>query len=214
MKKLELIQKIGKERLITVFRGTGVEEATLTSEVLLKAGVKFIEVTINTPNGFFVLESLIKKFGGQGHFGAGTVLDSESAIQSFRHGAEFLVTPTMNPDVIRAANRYGKPCIIGALTPTEILNAYLLGADLVKVFPASVVGPKYIKAVLGPLNHIPLVPTGGVSLTNVREFIDAGAYAVGVGGELIDKKAIKEGNFQKIETDAKKFLDLLKGPQE
>jgi len=209
MKKSELIQKIGKEKLITILRGTGLEETTKTTETLLKAGVKFIEVTLNTRNASFILNSLTKEFGADGHFGAGTVLDAESAIEALRNGAEFLVTPTVNPEVIRAANKYGKPCVIGALSPTEILSAYKLGADLVKVFPASIVGPKYIKAVLGPLNHIPLVPTGGISLNNVQEFMEAGAYAVGVGGELIDKKAIKEGNFEKIFADAKKFVELL-----
>jgi 2-dehydro-3-deoxyphosphogluconate aldolase/(4S)-4-hydroxy-2-oxoglutarate aldolase len=210
MKKSELIQEIGKEKLIVILRGTGLEEATKTTETLLKVGVKFIEVALNTRNASFILNSLAKEFGADGHFGAGTVLDAGSAIESFRNGAEFLVTPTVNPEVIRVANKYGKLCIIGALSPTEILSAYELGADLVKVFPASIVGPKYIKAVLGPLNYIPLVPTGGISLNNVQEFMEAGAYAVGVGGELIDKTAIKEGNFEKISMDAAKFIKLLK----
>lgn len=211
MDRNKLVQEIGKEKLIVILRGTGQEESLKVVDSLIESGAKFIEVTMNTPNALSILESMASKFGGKATFGAGTILNSASAINALNSGACFVVTPTVKEEVIRSCNSMGRPCIIGAFSATEILTAYELGADLVKVFPASIVGPGYIKALRGPLNHIPLVPTGGINLENARAFIDAGAYALGVGSELVDKKAIQEGNFEKIRRDAAKLIELLKG---
>ena len=143
--------------------------------------------------------------------GAGTILDPETARMALLNGARFLVTPVLNLEVIKMSNRYSAVVIPGALTPTEILTAWEAGADLVKVFPiAQVGGPAYIRAIQGPLPHIPLVPTGGVNLQNAGEFIKAGAAAIAAGGELVDKKAVAEKKYSVIVANAQKFLAEVK----
>jgi 2-dehydro-3-deoxyphosphogluconate aldolase/(4S)-4-hydroxy-2-oxoglutarate aldolase len=152
-----------------------------------------------------------QKFGQEVLLGAGTILDPETARMALLNGARFLVTPALNLEVIRMSNRYSAVVIPGALTPTEILTAWEAGADLVKVFPiAQVGGPAYIRAIQGPLPHIPLVPTGGVNLQNAGEFIKAGAAAIAAGGELVDKKAVAEKKYSVIVANAQKFLAEVK----
>lgn len=139
--------------------------------------------------------------------GAGTVLDAPTARQAILAGAQFIVTPTVEPDVIEMAHRYGVVVIPGAMTPTEILTAWEMGADMVKVFPASILGPGYLKAVHGPLPQIPLVPTGGITAENAGEFIRAGAALVCAGGWLVDKKAVAEGRYEVITERARQLTE-------
>ena len=146
--------------------------------------------------------------------GAGTVLDGPTARQAILAGAQFLVTPTVKPDVIEMAHRYGVVAIAGAMTPTEILTAWEAGADMVKVFPANVLGPGYLKAVHGPLPQIPLVPTGGVTAETAGEFIRAGAAIVCAGGWLVDTKAITEGRYEILTDRARELVDAVSKAKE
>jgi len=141
--------------------------------------------------------------------GAGTVLDPETARAAILSGAQFIVTPALNPKTIELCRRYGKPIIPGALTPTEILTAWEAGADMVKVFPADSMGPGYIKAILAPLPQIRLVPTGGVSAENAAQFLKAGATALGVGGNLVNKQAVARGDWAAITAEAQKLVQAV-----
>jgi 2-dehydro-3-deoxyphosphogluconate aldolase/(4S)-4-hydroxy-2-oxoglutarate aldolase len=152
-----------------------------------------------------------EKYGDKVLLGAGTILDPETCRAALLAGAEFIVTPSLDVRVIEMAHRYSKVCTPGALTPTEVVKAWQAGADLVKIFPCGPVGgPKYIKALKGPFPHIDFVPTGGVNLETAPEFIRAGATAVAVGGELVDLKALRQGNLDAITATAHKFLEAVR----
>src|SRR5208283_3242795 len=152
-----------------------------------------------------------EKFGDKLLLGAGTILDPETARVALLAGAEFIVTPALNLQVIELARRYSKPCMAGALTPTEVVAAWQAGADLVKIFPCGPVGgAKYIKALKGPFPQIDFIPTGGVNLETTPEFIKAGASAVAVGGELVDLKALREGKLDVISTNARLHLEAVR----
>src|SRR4030042_3838169 len=192
----EVLAKILEEGVVPVIRVSSAGEAFEVAKAIKEGGISVIEVTMTVPGAMDVIKEVSQKFGQEVLLGAGTILDPETARMAFLNGARFLVTPTLNLDVIRMSNRYSAVVIPGALTPTEILTAWEAGADLVKVFPiAQVGGPAYIKAIQGPFPHIPLVPTGGVNLQNAGEFIKAGAGAGGAGGGVVDKK---EGAAEKI----------------
>lgn len=175
---------------------------------LHKGGIACLEITMTTPGALRAIEETSGEIT-EVLMGAGTVLDSPTARQAILAGAEFLVTPTVELDVIETAHRYGKVVIAGAMTPTEILTAWEAGADMVKVFPANVLGPEYLKAVRGPLPQIPLVPTGGVTAEMAGEFIRAGAAIVCAGGWLVDKKAIAEGRYEVLTARARELLNAV-----
>jgi 2-dehydro-3-deoxyphosphogluconate aldolase/(4S)-4-hydroxy-2-oxoglutarate aldolase len=151
-----------------------------------------------------------KEFGDAVLLGAGTVLDSETARAAILAGAEFVVGPTLNVDVITVCRRYNKIVVPGTLTPTEILTAWEAGADMIKVFPAGAMGPGYLKDIRGPLPQVKLMPTGGISLENAADFIKAGAVVIGVGGNLVDKKAIKTGRFDLLAERARQFVEVVR----
>ena len=178
------------------------------ARALQKGGLNCIEITMTTPGALRAIEEAKGKLGGV-LMGIGTVLDATTARQAILAGAEFLVTPTVKLDVIEVAHRYGKVVIAGAMTPSEILTVWEAGADMVKVFPASILGAKYLKAVRGPLHQIPLVPTGGITADNAGEFIKAGAAMVCAGGWLVDKKAVAEGHYEVLTKRAKQLLDVV-----
>jgi len=167
-----------------------------------------LEITMTTPGALRAIEEASDKLDGV-LMGAGTVLDGPTARQAILAGAQFLVTPTVEPDVIEMAHRYGVAVIPGAMTPTEILTAWELGADMVKIFPASILGPGYLKAVHGPLPQIPLVPTGGITADNAGEFIKAGAAVVCAGSWLVDKKAVAEGRFEVLTERARQLVEVV-----
>jgi len=175
---------------------------------LHKGGITCLEITMTAPGA---LRAIDKTSGETTEIlmGAGTVLDSPTARQAILAGAEFLVTPTVELDVIEMAHRYGKVVIAGAMTPTEILTAWEAGADMVKVFPANVLGPRYLKAVHGPLPQIPLVPTGGITTDNAGEFIKAGAAVICAGSWLVDKKAIAEGRYEILTKRARELVEAV-----
>lgn len=190
-----------------MIRAPSADAAVAVVEALLQAGLTVAEITMTVPNAIDAIGSLTKRFANKVLIGAGTVTDAETARRAVDAGAGFIVTPCLVPEVIDAARRADVAVLPGALTPTEVFEAFRLGGDMVKVFPAqSVGGAAYLRALRGPFPDIPLVPTGGVTLDNVREMFDAGAAAVGVGSELISKDALARRDYAAIGALAAQFL--------
>ncbi|HEV2416241.1 MAG TPA: bifunctional 4-hydroxy-2-oxoglutarate aldolase/2-dehydro-3-deoxy-phosphogluconate aldolase [Terriglobia bacterium] len=207
-KALEKIRSVG---LVPIVRAPSADDASRAAEAILRANIGIAEITMTVPNAIKVMEGAAAKHGREVLLGAGTVLDPETCRAAILAGAEFIVTPALNVQVIEMARRYSKPCLSGALTPTEVIATWQAGADMVKVFPCGPVGgPKYIKALKGPLPQIDFVPTGGVTLQTVPEYIRAGAAAVAVGSELLDLKALREGKLEVITELAQKFQDAVR----
>jgi 2-dehydro-3-deoxyphosphogluconate aldolase/(4S)-4-hydroxy-2-oxoglutarate aldolase len=211
MEKREVFNRMISEALIPVIRVSSAKEAIDVADALKEGGVSFLEITMTVQGAIDVIKELAQKYKDEIVMGAGTILDSETGRAALLAGAQFIVSPTLNLDLIQLAHRYSAVVIPGAMTPTEILTAWNAGADMVKVFPAAQLGgPEYLKAIRGPLPQILLVPTGGVNLQNAGAFIKAGATALGVGGELVDKKAIKDKKFNIITENARAYLKVIK----
>lgn len=213
--KQSVIDRMNHEGLIPVVRVSAPQEAMDVADALRRGGVNLIEITMTVRGALDVIKELSRMYAGNVFIGAGTVLDEETGEAAIRAGAQFLVSPNLNLDLVRLAARKGVLVIPGAMTPTEIVQAWNARADMVKVFPvAQLGGADYIKALRGPLPHIPLVPTGGVALQNAGAFIRAGAAALGVGGELIDKEAVAHRDFGSITETAKAFLKTIREARE
>lgn len=205
---LALIRELG---LIPIVRAHSPEDAFRAAEAIVSGGIHIAEITMTVPNAIRVMERVAERYGEKVLLGAGTILDPESCRIALLAGAEFIVTPSLDVRVIEVARRYSKPCFPGALTPTEVVAAWQAGADMVKIFPCGPVGgPKYIRALKGPFPQIDFVPTGGVNLETTPEFIKAGAAAVAAGGELVDAKALQEGQLEVITSNARKFVDAVR----
>ena len=203
--------KIREVGLVPIVRAPSAEDAMLAAEAIVAGNIGILEVTLTVPNAIQVIEKVADKFGDKVLLGAGTILDPETARVALLAGAQFIVTPSLNLQVIKVARRYSKPCIIGALTPTEIVTTWQAGADLVKIFPCGPVGgAKYIKALKGPFPQIEFVPTGGVNLETTPEFIKAGASAVAVGSELVDLKSLREGKLNVISANARLYVEAVR----
>lgn len=211
MEKREIFNKMMTEGLIPVIRVASALEAIDVANAIKEGGVSLIEITMSVQGAIDVIKELTQEYKDEIIMGAGTVLDPETGRAALLAGAQFIVSPTLNLDLIQLAHRYSAVVVPGAMTPTEILTAWNAGADMVKVFPAAQLGgPAYIKALRGPLPQILLVPTGGVNLQNAGAFIQAGAAALGAGGELVDKKAVKEKKFSVITENARAFLKAIR----
>lgn len=209
--KESALARIHEVAVIPIVRTPSPEEAFQAAEAIIEGGVGIAEITMTVPNAIRVMERVVERFGDKVLLGAGTILDSETCRAALLAGAEFIVMPSLDIRVIEVARRYSKVCLPGALTPTEVIAAWQAGADLVKVFPCGPVGgPKYIRALRGPLPHIGLVPTGGVTLETTPDYIKAGAAAVAVGSELVDAKAIREGHPEVITASARKFVEAVR----
>jgi 2-dehydro-3-deoxyphosphogluconate aldolase / (4S)-4-hydroxy-2-oxoglutarate aldolase len=207
-KSLEKIRAVG---LIPIVRAPSSEDASLAAEAIIRGGIGIAEVTMTVPHALRVMERVAEKYGNDVLLGAGTILDAETCRAAILAGAEFIVTPSLDLRVIEMAHRYSKPCFPGTLTPTEVVTAWQAGADMVKIFPCGPVGgPQYIKALKGPLPHIEMVPTGGVSLETAAPFIKAGATAIAVGGELVDLKSLREGKLDVVTERSKQFLEAVR----
>jgi len=209
--KEKAMKQIHDTGLIPIIRVESAEVAFKVADAFLAGGVNIIEVTMSVPGAIDVVKQLAKQFGSKVLIGTGTVVNGEMATEAIKAGSDFIVSPNYSRELIETVLRHSKPIIPGALTPTEIYEAYTFGADAVKVFPCgNVGGAEYLKAIRGPLPYIPLVPTGGVDLDTAGPMIDAGAFALGVGGAITDKKAIKEGKYEIITENVRKFLDIVK----
>ncbi len=206
MTKQEVISGLKDSGVVAVIRADKIETAEQIVEAIVKGGITAIEVTMTVPNAFDLIKKLSKKYQGSDVLvGAGSVTDVVSAKNSIDAGAKYIVGPTFDQDVVNICNEFQVPVIPGAMSPTEVVNAMKAGADIVKIFPATLFGPKIIKAIKGPIPHAPLLPTGGVNLDNVQDWFEAGACAVGVGSAL--SKGWKEGKFDQITEQAKQFKE-------
>lgn len=196
--------------VIAVVRLDSGDQLVRSAQALREGGVKVIEFTMTTPNALEMIREASKTMPSDVLLGAGTVLDPETARAAILAGAQFTVSPSLNPKVIEMCHRYSKVCVPGALTPTEILTAWECGADIVKVFPATLGGPQYFRDLAGPFPQIRLLPTGGVSLENAGAFIKAGAVAVAAGSNLVDRKAVREGRFDIITETARRYVQVVR----
>jgi 2-dehydro-3-deoxyphosphogluconate aldolase/(4S)-4-hydroxy-2-oxoglutarate aldolase len=195
--------------LVAVVRSPDSRQLVEVTRALADGGVTVVEITMTVPNALDVVRDVRQALGDRVLLGAGTILDPETARAALLAGAEYLVAPTLNLDVIRLCQRYDKLVMPGAFTPTEILTAWEAGADIIKVFPADVVGPAFFKALRGPLPQIRLMPTGGVDLRTAADFLRAGACCLGVGGQLVEPKAVAERNFDRIRDLARQYVAIV-----
>ena len=211
MNKQKVRDRIAEIGVVPVVRASSSREALIASEAVCQGGIPIVEITMTVPGAVEVIRELSKSSASEVLIGAGTVLDVETARRCLDAGAQFLVSPGLNLPTVELAVREKILIMAGALTPTEVITAWNAGSDFVKIFPCGQVGgAKYIKALKGPLPQIPLVPTGGVNLNTAAEFIEAGAAALGIGGELVQAEALKSGKSQIITENARKFVEIVK----
>jgi len=207
MSEAEVHQRIVDSGIIAILRGIPSDSATDVVRAIAAGGIDAIEITVDTPGAVEMIRRVSAEVDDV-VIGAGTVLDPETARAVQLAGAEFIVTPTVNTDVIEMCNRYDTPIATGVMTPTEALTATEAGADFCKLFPASTVGPGHVSAINGPLSDVPLVPTGGVTLDNAAAFFEAGAVALGVGSAIVDADAMDAGEFDALTEAATEFATL------
>src|ERR1700675_210193 len=210
MSKEDQLRRVLDCGIVAVVRSPDSSLLVEVARALADGGVTVVEITMSVPNALEVLRQVRQALGDRVLLGAGTVLDPETARAVLLAGAEYLVAPTINLDVIRLCRRYDKLVMPGAFTPTEVLTAWEAGADIVKVFPADVVGPAFFKAIRGPLPQIRIMPTGGVDLKTAATFLQAGACCLGVGSQLVDPEAVAQGNFDRIRELARKYAAIIK----
>jgi len=200
-------RRILETGIVAIIRGIEADVCNEVVRALAAGGVKTIEITANTPGAVEMIREISDEVDDV-VIGAGTVLDDETARAVQLAGAEFVVTPAVNTDVIETCNRYGTPIATGVMTPTEAVTATEAGADFCKLFPASTTGPGHVSAINGPLPQVPIVPTGGISLDNAAAFFEAGAVALGVGSAIVDEEAIDAGEFDVLTETASEFVAL------
>jgi len=211
MDKQKVRDRITEIGIVPVVRASSPRDARIAADAVCEGGIPIVEITMTVPGAIDVIRELTKNAASEVLVGAGTVLNAEAARRCLDAGAQFLVSPGLNLQTVELAVREGKLMMAGALTPTEIITAWEAGSDFVKVFPCGQVGgAKYIKALKGPLPQVPLVPTGGVNLDTAAEFIQAGAAALGVGGELVQAEALKSNKPEIIVENARRFLAIVK----
>lgn len=208
--KQEVLNRIKNIGLLSVIRGPSKDLTLKMVDALISGGVAGIEITYTTPQAEEVVRVLKDTYGDKIILGMGTLTKPEQAHTAKEAGANFLVSPICEPNLVKAMVRSGLVTMAGALTPTEIFQAYELGVDVVKVFPGSLTGPKYIKAIHGPFPYIEMMPTGGVSRENIKDWFDAGAVAIGAGSALCPKNLAAEGKFNEITKRAAEFVEIVK----
>jgi 2-dehydro-3-deoxyphosphogluconate aldolase / (4S)-4-hydroxy-2-oxoglutarate aldolase len=210
MPNISNLDRVLRSGVVAIIRAPSGEMLADAASALAAGGVEAIEVTFTVPKAHKVLEQVADRLGDKILLGAGTVLDPQTARTAILAGAEFIVGPNVNRRVIQLCRRYGKLVFPGAFTPTEVVAAWEAGADIVKVFPSDFVGPGYLKALAGPLPQIRLMPTGGVNLQTAPDFLRAGACALGIGGSLVEPKALAARDFARIESLARQYVELVK----
>ena len=204
------LQRVLDGGIVAIIRANSGEQLVNVARALYEGGISTIEVTFTTPGVVDVISAVRKDLGSKILLGAGTVLDPETARVALLAGAEFIVSPCVNLEVIKLAHRYDKLVMPGAYTPTEVVTAWEAGADVIKLFPADIGGAPYLKALKGPLPQVRMMPTGGVNQQTLRDFIKAGACAVGLGSQLVEKDALERGDFARIRQLASEYVQLLK----
>jgi 2-dehydro-3-deoxyphosphogluconate aldolase / (4S)-4-hydroxy-2-oxoglutarate aldolase len=206
MNREKILQEILKRKAIAVLRLKEEEKLQSVIEAIYSGGVSVIEITMTVPNAVQLIEKMSEKLDKNIIIGVGSVLNSKTAEDAIKAGAKYVVSPIFKKEIIETAHKFDVPAMPGCFTPSEIQTAFEWGADIVKVFPADIVGMEFFKAILAPMPHLKLMPTGGVNLTNVGEWLKAGACAVGIGSALLDKKAIQENNYLKLTENAKLIM--------
>jgi len=204
----ETLSQIADGGVVAVLRGVDADQLVAIAEALQAGGVDVVEITADTPAVTDLIGTLTDTFDDL-VVGTGTVLDAETAQATIAAGASFVVSPSLHEDVIETCNRYGVVCAPGVMTPTEAIRGYQAGADFVKVFPAKTVGPAHLGAMKGPLGQIPMMPTGGVGPDNAGDYVEAGAFAVGAGGALVDYEAAAHGDYEVITETAREFTRVV-----
>lgn len=207
----ELIQSLSEKKIVAIIRGLSEQKTDKTVEALAKGGIVFVEVTLNTDGALDMISRLRTRYDGALRIGAGTVLDLDQAREAVTAGAEYIISPNVDEKVINYGSEQGVHVWPGAMTPTEIVRAYNAGASVVKLFPFAFLGIDYLKEIRAPLNHIPMMATGGINLRNIRSVLDAGAFAAGLGSNLIDQKLIAESRFDELQQLAQAFTDEVRG---
>jgi 2-dehydro-3-deoxyphosphogluconate aldolase/(4S)-4-hydroxy-2-oxoglutarate aldolase len=208
---VNVLSEIYKNKIIAIIRGAKPEDVLSIAKALKKGGIRILEITMNSPGALSVIKRISGELGDEMVIGAGTVLDPETTKSALDHGAKFILSPVVDVETIKLTKKYGAVSIPGAFTPTEILNAFEAGGDIIKVFPASSIKPSYIKEIHGPLPQIPLLPTGGVNLDNIKDFNDSGAAGFGIGGSLVNsRETVTKEYLDNLTEKAVKFLKKIK----
>lgn len=207
MERQQILNSLISSGIIAVIRLSEDKKIDYIISALSEGGVKALEITMTTPNAIDIIKNISKKNKGDFLIGVGSVLDPETANTAIHSGAQFIVSPILNVDIIKMGHRYDKVVIPGAFTPTEIINAWESGGDIVKIFPATVLGPKYFKDIHGPMPQVKLSPTGGVNINNAADFIKAGAVCLGVGSALIDKKLVENSDWEELSKRAATLVE-------
>ncbi|MEC0206100.1 bifunctional 4-hydroxy-2-oxoglutarate aldolase/2-dehydro-3-deoxy-phosphogluconate aldolase [Paenibacillus lautus] len=204
---MKLTAELKREKIVAIVRGITKEQAGFVGEGLSQGGIRFMEVTMNTKGALHMIQDWRARYDGDVYVGAGTVLDVEMAKEAVSAGAQFLISPNTDLSVIEFALEQGIDVWPGAMTPTEIVAAYAAGAEIVKLFPMASLGLSFIRELQGPLNHIPLLATGGVTLDNLPDYFHAGAAAVGLGSALLPKDALMSDNMEEIKRRTAAFVE-------
>lgn len=208
---MDTLAKIKEHKLIAILRGANPDDVIRIAEALYKGGIRLLEITLNSADALKVIKEVSEKLGDKMVIGAGTVLDAKTAENAAEAGARFILSPTVNKKTIRKTKKLGAISIPGAYTPTEILKAFEWGGDIIKVFPAGSGGASYIRDIMAPLSHIPMLPTGGINLENIKEYQKAGVTGFGIGSSLVDtKKEVTDEYLQNLTETARKFVASLK----
>lgn len=210
MKKVETLNIIRETGVIAIMRAQSSDQLITAVDAIKKGGVKAIEVTMTTPGALSVIAEAKERYGSDVIFGAGSVLDPETGLAAILAGADFIVSPTLNLELIELCNRYSIPTVPGCYSPTEVLTGWEAGADFIKLFPASVGGPDLVKAILAPLPQVRIIPVGGVNLDTAAEFIRKGAAALGVGSSLVNQKLLDAGDMDELTHRAVAFIEQVK----
>ncbi len=210
MSRHDNLSRVLEGGIVAVIRAPSGDRLADVAEALLSGGIDCMEITFTVPDPLQVLKEVHARLAGRALLGAGTVLDPETARAAILAGAEFIVSPSTDLSVIELCNRYDTIIMPGALTPSEVITAWQAGADVVKIFPSDVGGPTYLKALCGPLPQVRMMPTGGVNLETATSFLDAGACALGIGGSLVEKEAVEEGDMDRIESLARQYVELVR----
>ena len=214
MNREKIVEKIIKSKLVAIIRMDESDNVMSVAEAMIEGGILSLEVTMTTPDALQIIKKLSDNFGSKVLIGVGSVVDEETAIKAIEVGAKYIISPIFKRGIIDVSHKLGIPALPGCYTPTEIYEAHEAGADIVKLFPADQLGMSYLKAIRAPMPQLRIMPTGGVTLTNAGEWINAGACAVAVGSNLLDKTAIKENDFKKIKENAELIVKNIKNRHE